>query len=784
MAGLSTPLPAAHPSARTAVSWRALKTASALILAGTAVAIAVLAAPVHAGEDAGPAFFTLHVPGGRSTIRLAGIPDSVPNGAVLPLLVRLLHADPPGSTAEQDDRLSRVRDRVERLGRVDAAVATLGPGGLSLPASDADDPTQARIGAALASLGLRLSGGSAAVQAEPDPAADAAATREALADAGLDLESMASTLNGGGAVVPKVADLELPAPLDEATWRSVPLGTVPKELTFETVLLDRHAALNLHGLLAMTPSTRSWLAANHSVLARLAYRPAMVSSFGRSLRITDGVVDLPGGPPAAAAWEALARSPVSPAERFVVALFARDEGRLAYFYDTVMRLAPDQQAAALGLSNSGAPDLESLEETYDAFVESLGEWRPFERPFMRPLFDGALVLDELSWRAGGEPAGPRWRRFWSIALDDPALPGKPERLLRRVDRDGEIGPGVAHPRDYSGQRGRASRAVRADPVRAARDARSARCLPAGRAPGGEGLQAVSGADAPARAARHHRSGGVRQGWPARSVARRDWQRREAGPGDRAGPGSARPDRQRGGVALSPDRGRLAARRLPARGGAESRRIPGPDRPMDRSGTAARPRSRPGRRRRRRRGGRPAIVVRTARRDARRSRLGRPALRRRSGRRGTRAAVAAPIDPGAERAWRDRGAGAGRCRARGGADRRRGSTAGRRAREDRRGAASRLDRVAARPCASRGSRSEGGVRSRTAGAEVGRRPQDVRGSRAAPPSRGPVAGAGAPVARVHAAPRGPGGHGPERRRHGRAARVRKSRYAVGGMVAAP
>ena len=404
---------------------------------------ALLALPSYAGAGPVPGFSDLAIPGGRSTLRLAGVPDSTPRGTALSLAIRLLHADPPGSTAGQDERLSRVRTRLQQIGRLQAAVAEYGGEPVTLPAVG-NDQAAGRASAALSAMGLRLQKTGEAYRAESDPEPEAVAVRDALADAGLDVGAVVASLNAGTGVRPAVPSAAIPLPLDSGTWSTIVLDPSQQGLPLaEAILLDRQAALSACGLLSMDASTRQWLVAHPSALKRITYRAGTLCAFGRSLSIDGGAVRLPGGAAAAAAWEALARAPASDPERFVPALFTRDEGRLAYFYDVVARLGPEMQAAVLAIpTGGGAPDLERLKDTYEPFIESTGLWRPYDRPFLRPLFDGALLVDQLEAGADGVPLGPRWLRFWKTAFRDTSLPDWPARLLRKMDEDGPVDVGA------------------------------------------------------------------------------------------------------------------------------------------------------------------------------------------------------------------------------------------------------------------------------------------------------------------------------------------------------
>jgi hypothetical protein len=375
---------------------------------------------------------TLEVPGGRSTLRLAGIPDSVPRGMVLPLLVRLLHADPPGSTREQDERLARVQARVARLAAIRAALVALEGRPVSLQQVGANG-----VAEALTTLGLEVRAVDGRPRITNVEGAAAEALREAVRDAGIDTDAIAAAVNGGGAATIRVPSIGIASPISEGdasgalVSRRVEVGD-----GFRTLLLERGSALALHGLFAMSPQTRAWLLAHRATLYRLANTPGPLCVYGRSLSIESDGVALPGGRPMAPAWEALAGVPAADVERFVFELFTRDAGRLAYFYDLVARLTPEQRSAVFrGDDDESLPD--AAGNAYAAFLASVMPWQPWDRPFAGPVFDGALVIDELAVTAEGRPVGPRWRRFWRLALEHDELPKRPGKTLRTINREGD-----------------------------------------------------------------------------------------------------------------------------------------------------------------------------------------------------------------------------------------------------------------------------------------------------------------------------------------------------------
>ncbi len=214
--------------------------------------------------------------------------------------------------------------------------------------------------------------------------------------------------------------LTLPLPLGPDAWAALlqrPLDA--RQLVLE-ILGSRRASLLYFGLAALDEETLRFLDAHRDLLTRIYEQHATAfAAFGRSLAIAEGEIVLPGGPDARHLWERLARAPATDPTRFIETLLSRDEGRLAYFFDTLAHL--DAGRARFALTNAGA--------VYDVFKTADRRWEVLVRPLSRPTLDAAWVLQLVDVAADGRLKGPRWPRFWQLAFRGNELPNDPARDL-------------------------------------------------------------------------------------------------------------------------------------------------------------------------------------------------------------------------------------------------------------------------------------------------------------------------------------------------------------------
>ncbi len=201
---------------------------------------------------------------------------------------------------------------------------------------------------------------------------------------------------------------DIPLPLTTDLWRTILGRTVPDGRLALDILSDRSSALLYSGLYALDDETLEWLAAHPQTLAAIhREHSAIFAAFGRSIRIRNGRVQVPGGSGFDATWEQLVGDPLGRPDEFLPRLLSRGRGRLAFFYDAMAHLDEPRLRFAL----AGNP-----EKLYDVFSRPEEEWRPSRRPFNRTAVDGALLFSVLRVDEGGRLVGPLWSALWEDVL--------------------------------------------------------------------------------------------------------------------------------------------------------------------------------------------------------------------------------------------------------------------------------------------------------------------------------------------------------------------------------
>lgn len=226
---------------------------------------------------------------------------------------------------------------------------------------------------------------------------------------------LASELRGPA---PRQADT-VPLPLDASIWRETLLNRKVTDAEIAgAILSDRNTALLYHGLAALDDDTLGWLGPDRETLLHLRRNAAAFAAFGRSVRVRAGRMSVPGGPEADAMWMAVVGADASRPSAFVQRLF-RGDGRLAWFYDTVMHLDGDRQRLMFGGHGTPAQRVERMRELLAVFESVSPEWEIPDRPFVRPVLDPSLVVSLIGTTRGGGLLGPTNRRIWeSVFRDD------------------------------------------------------------------------------------------------------------------------------------------------------------------------------------------------------------------------------------------------------------------------------------------------------------------------------------------------------------------------------
>lgn len=296
-----------------------------------------------------------------------GLEAQTPRARLLLEVIRIVHATPAGQCPECD----RARARLFAW--------------LAAPAFE-PDPTSAE--------GDRTPGG----PGSPAPSVD---------------------VQAGGAQGPATeSGRAVPLPLPPAAWRRLLRADAGASL-IDLILRDRRASLLYYGLMGVDAATRDYLASHPDLLGDVYKdRSAAFAAFGRSFRVAEGRVVVPGGPAALPIWEDLVGERVADPEAFIRAGLGRSAGKLAYFLDTVAHLDAAQIDAVLAASERDPSTRTSrVRAASKFFTEVHAEWKVSDRPFARPPFDGSLVLMTVVARPGGHFAAPDNRRFWEAVFE-------------------------------------------------------------------------------------------------------------------------------------------------------------------------------------------------------------------------------------------------------------------------------------------------------------------------------------------------------------------------------
>jgi len=230
------------------------------------------------------------------------------------------------------------------------------------------------------------------------PEAEARRTRESL-------QRLLARPTGAGDVVP--------LPLTEDVWRNTILSDAPNHGDLVTAILrDRPAALLYTGLSALDDDTLTWLVSRRDTLLHLRKYPQIFAAFGRSIRLRNNRLVLPGGAEAEPLWESIVGADANRPDVFIERLISGD-GRLAFLFDTIAHLDAPHQRFALGMNMGVSAREPSFRALAAAFSAAAPEWRLNDRLFPKPPIDGAILLSTLRVLPDGRGAPPIGRRLWS-----------------------------------------------------------------------------------------------------------------------------------------------------------------------------------------------------------------------------------------------------------------------------------------------------------------------------------------------------------------------------------
>ena len=208
---------------------------------------------------------------------------------------------------------------------------------------------------------------------------------------------------------PDAEAVSVPAPLDAKAWAQLLPASEQRDL-FTRIINDRSALLLAAGMLTTDESIRALLARDRDLL-RFVYQHAAggFAIAARHLRVTEGRIMVPGGPDGEAVWRALSGEPPTRTAPFLRALLTKDEGRLAWYYDTIAGLDASQLAAAW----RGPQPREEAAALYATFRTSDPQWRAQDQPFRRAVADAWTVTTQVEVD-GGHAASALSQDVWAL----------------------------------------------------------------------------------------------------------------------------------------------------------------------------------------------------------------------------------------------------------------------------------------------------------------------------------------------------------------------------------
>jgi len=385
-------------------------------------------------DGMGPgALGSLRVPGSTAAlVRAAGLDPDQPRGGALLGVIRILYEARAGSDRDRDARVGILRSYLAAISGVERARAAL-PGGAVSAALATEKASRRAVQDAARALGGEIDGKDGVWRLVLRDDGGARRLRSLLRDAGLDAAAVARAFDGGSEASIALPEDHVPLPFDAAAWVRLVSPEPGMDGCLLTALLsDRRAALLYYGLVSLDAPTRAFLSANPELLNRLlgGGRPDVFATLGRSIRVRDGRMDVPGGHAAVALWEALLEQRVSEPASFILELLRRDGGRAALLYDALDHLDAPRQAFALALTvpEAGAR-IERFKSLYAAFGKSLAGLDLAARPFRRVAADGVHLLAMLRVLPSGGLPEPNGRRFWEAALSGAGVPSEPASEL-------------------------------------------------------------------------------------------------------------------------------------------------------------------------------------------------------------------------------------------------------------------------------------------------------------------------------------------------------------------
>jgi hypothetical protein len=377
---------------------------------------------------------SLQVPVGA--FRVLGIPIETARPFAMLRAIRVVHGLPRNDPfAESVGDFERLLDQLQLLER---GLSRTGDRGLALALTGNPDDRDA-LRQTLQALGLRLREQQRVYTVDTLAEPAAISVRALFARAGIDCADIRARLNAGETVHIRPARVDVPLPLPFERWLADVIDTraMPADL-YREIFRSREASLLFYGMQAMSSETRTYLAKTPGAVKWLLGRAPAVAAFGGAFRVTaDGAVLMPGGVEANDLWESLTGQPFNRPDQFMRVLFGRDDGRLAYFAETLWTLDEPRARFALGLwIQDRRIRRERFAALYQVFAQIEPAWSVADAPFARPSYDAALLLANVHLNDAGVMAPPAYRRLQERVALSIELPAADDRQMRDAAEDG------------------------------------------------------------------------------------------------------------------------------------------------------------------------------------------------------------------------------------------------------------------------------------------------------------------------------------------------------------
>lgn len=275
-------------------------------------------------------------------------------------------------------------------------------------------------------MGLRLREVKNRPVLEVDRGEDATQRIAWLKALGVDVPTLAAQLNKGDKVALAIPTDPLPLPLP-AVWPALLGQGGPPDVV--KLGASHKPALIYVGLMSLDSETLAWVGRHPEALDLNDDAAGTFAAFGRSVRVRGNLIDVPGGAAFAPVWvERVDRRLDEPGD-FIHRLLTRDDGRLAFLYDTVDHLSPALQTALFEGATSTHDRQEALDRQYRWFRDVAPAWKVGVRPFFRPDTDPSLVYALLDIASDGTVGPPWWPRLLEKVTEDDDWPERPLREI-------------------------------------------------------------------------------------------------------------------------------------------------------------------------------------------------------------------------------------------------------------------------------------------------------------------------------------------------------------------